>query len=56
MYFLLVFQLLSADVGQWTQLGLYETEAQCDLVAQAIRQPTTLKYMCAPSKPEGKKV
>jgi len=56
MYFLLLFQFVAPDIGAWTQLGAYETKEQCMAVAQAVKEPTSIQYICAPSKPEGKKV
>lgn len=56
MYFLLVFQLISADVGNWVQLGAYESEEQCKAIAQVVREDSSVKYICAPSRAPGKKV
>jgi len=59
MYFLLVYQLLTVDMAGWVQLGAYETEAQCQKVANAMHKATPetlLNAICAPSKEPGKKV
>lgn len=59
MYFLLVYQLLTAEVPGWVQLGAYTSEEQCKVVANKLHEATpetTLGFICASSAKEGTKI
>jgi hypothetical protein len=63
MYLLLALQLVSATpmIGNWSQIGVFETEKQCMNVAAVIEEKDKTtdwvgSLFCVPTREPGKKV
>ena len=63
MYLLIALQLVSATpiIGNWSQIGIFETEKQCMAVAEVVKEKDkdtnwVGSLFCVPTREPGKKV